>query len=282
MNTALMVALEELGLNGEPFTENTPTPPQGANYLLLENGGKLLLENGDSTLQESSGVSQFSFGNGLKFDGVDDYVSVNSQTETGQTKLSINIWLKDLDQYNGARIGLRENFSNIWLIVFDSNNEFVIAFRNSSSETYRPVFTAISGKSMITVVYDGGQIEGNRIRFYIDGSLKGTSNSAAASLPNFTNNIELGGNSDIPVFGEAIMNEIAIHNNYLLSDSEIEALYNNGGGADYSETVEQPSHYFKGDIEDGDLVWVDNGTKGVDGVLNNFSSPPVYAVDFNS
>lgn len=220
--------------------------------------------------------SSFDFGNALILDTTDDFVNINNDWAGGSNQASINFWVKpDINTGANFRISKSVNANNRLVIDGRTGDQIFVFLNNGVNYGTSLPYVIDGSKLMVTVVFDGSRIQSQRGLVYINSVFLGYVEGSSTLLSGGQFNI---GMLDMgqQYFGGGTYTHLAFHNNKKLSQAEITNLYNNGDGADYIETVSQPEHYFTGDIQNGETAWVDHGSASVNGVLNNFSSPPPY------
>lgn len=234
---------------------------------------------------------EFSFGNALSFDGVNDYVSFNEgEIGDGRSTMTVSFWINLPSSSSAFYLGARSDndVTNSWIIAKSPNTAlgWVIQFRSNSTsyETYDSTkFNTYGEWVHIVCVYDGSEVFQTRIKMYFNGVYTGYNYIApepAESLPNgFGSNFNIGYNNYTGIATtECQLNELAIWYGKL-TDEEIVGLYNEGNG-DFA-TNYQPENlkrYYRFNGSGSDTVLIDEGLDGVDGTLNGFTSPPDYWV----
>ena len=198
------------------------------------------------------GAPPFSFGNALEFDGANDYV-------TGYT--------------------LNSNISTIsfWFYATANSNRRILSSINSTSETLR-----LNGTSLIsftTTIFSGVNL--NQWNHFIYCSNNGAltkaflnSNKTTHSTTFGASQIGLGAKTALS-FGnnfEGKIDEFAIKENYILSDSEAAQLWNNGNGNNFNNIVGSSDIYWQFNQTSPDSTANDSSGNGNVGTLNNFDT----------
>lgn len=232
-------------------------------------------------------VASFSFDNALVTDGVDDFVQVDTNVFQEAQKLTIVSWFELRDSNDIFQIELQSpdlserfavNISEGLVVIFNRTSE-------NAGNRYRDGNAPISvGKQQSVVVFDGTESEvEDMVKLYVNSiqihfpELPAATPTAISSI---INKILIGTNT-VGHF-PCKYNRQTFDVGYAATQQDAIDLYANGNGANYeSVTGRKPIHEYKGDIQDGDTVWVDHGSEGVNGVLNNFSTPPPYVESFN-
>jgi len=171
------------------------------------------------------------WGNGLEFDGVDDYVNVSASTQLNLSKWAITAWVYGANFATGSNTMLAKdntgsgNTNQYWLRVDDWGEDFRFnaAFgTGSGSEKVTSSFVPQESQ-WYHIVYS---FNGTNNLLYINGTLD---NSTVTSSSPYTNSdpltIGMWGNSWQPFNGS--IDEVAIYNRSL-SAAEVAALYNAG------------------------------------------------------
>ena len=236
----------------------------------------------------------FSFGNMLKFDGVNDFVSFPAGSDIGSNtnKMTVSFWA-NIRSDGFFWLASRADPNNLWLMLRSPNNAngILVAIRGNgegagSYQTYNSsVFNGYNKWTHFTMVYDGNaNFATQRIKMYFDGVLIGY-NYITPSPTSFTgttagSNFNIGLNTQSGVTSEMEMNELAIWYD-VLTDEEIAYLYNEGNG-NFASDVKPESlrryYRFNGSGDDSSLI--DEGTDGVNGTLEGFVGDPDYWVAY--
>ena len=234
----------------------------------------------------------FSFGNMLKFDGVNDFISFPAESDIGSNtnKMTVSFWA-NIRSDGFFWLGSRVDATNSWIILKSATNSngllCIVKSSNGGQGSYQTynssVFNSYNQWVHFTFVYDGNaDLDTQRIKMYFDSVYTGynyISPSAATSTDSTTgSNFSISKNTQTGAVAEMEMNELAIWYD-VLTDEEITYLYNEGNG-NFASDVKPESlrryYRFNGSGDDSSLI--DEGTDGVDGVLEGFVRPPDYWV----
>lgn len=237
----------------------------------------------------AGGAEAFSFGNALKFDGVDDRVSIpNINVTDANGCFTINIWTK----FNAP---LTTTTETILAFNFNSNVDNANNYRLScyaSIVALEPRFGwFFDGYAPNTVAQNYLSLGVNEQEFYMLTLRKTTTHiefifnadfatmlSAARATNKNLNAVGgnvLGTTDNGSSAGEIWCNEMSIYNK-ALTNQQIQDLYNNGNGAD-ARSIDTPTIYYKFNEADGATTLIDE-QGSYNGTLNNFSTPPPYFV----
>jgi len=188
-------------------------------------------------------------GQALKFDGVNDYVAVDSVFTTNQTELTMSAWVnfKSFNQppgvimnspiisgwdtwSGGSQKGYQVRISHntfdytMWNInINDGVNYNTTLYDNISDAS----FTAKYANKWIHAVatFKGGQY----VKLYLDGELKITNTSSIPSemVPEVRSTDWIGRTNINGGYSSAVIDDVRVYNR-ALSASEVKALYNMG------------------------------------------------------
>ena len=185
-----------------------------------------------SDLQFESPYSNFS----LNFDGATNYIFANTSVLSGLSTASISMWL-NVDSISATRgiLSLSDGAVNDEITLSTFNSRLYVRIRNASTNfKYSSDWASQSANTWIhlCLVYDGNEVEANRIKVYLNNSLinfgSGTG-STPVTLPTFTQ-LTIGNDIDGSNF-EGKIDELSIFNK-ALNQAEISQIYNNGYAAD--------------------------------------------------
>lgn len=204
----------------------------------------------------SAGSQPFSFGNALKFDGVNDYVALsgnaNGSTVSFWFKLNSGVANYDLmSQYNSS--------ITRWL-VFSTNT---ISIQGK---------THVFGSGIID--YSGGW---NHLFVYSDENrtlqyamCNGVLSNAPQTFRPITIN-QFGVNYLRISYSNITLDEMIFSGN-IYTESDGLALYNNGEGAASDTIITRASNYFKFNETSGATTVSNEVVRGVEGTLNKFNT----------
>ncbi len=201
------------------------------------------------------------FGNCLDFDGVDDFVSIPSNSALDNPQFTVEFWVK-LDnpgEWEGL-IDKGRNSDSDWFFL--TGNEGV---------TEGVIFGVGDGTSIEDVQYSwnntdwhhvAGTYDGSVLKLYVDGELKSTN---TASMSNTTNNITFGARRDQSWFSSGKLDEIRIWNT---ARTESEISLNRFNELYGNETNLEA--YWKLDSSSGGTAF--DAANGHDGILLNMTN----------
>ena len=237
----------------------------------------------------------FSFGNALKFDGVNDAV-IFSDGEVGNNRstMTVSFWVNleaDVDGFFMGSRSVAAGNQNGWVIAKSNNPAlgWVVQFRapgdgTGSYQTYNQTkFDIYDEWAHVVCLYDGSQTNTLRIKMYFNGIYVGYNYIAPAPPSQLSsiagNAFSIGDNalqSNRPTKCE--LNELAVWYD-ALNDDQILYLYNNGLGNFASDVnPETLKRYYRFNGSGSDTTLIDEGLDGVDGTLDGFTRPPEYWV----
>ena len=175
----------------------------------------------------------------ISFDGVDEYLTGSTITEFSNVNaFSISMWITQ--PVTGA-------IDIIFNQLVDTTNKVIAIYRgaasthgvnyiqfeinNGTSSTYEYTAQNIipSGWNHLAFVYDGSQLNANRLKIYLDGTLLSTTTigTIPTTTPTFTSeSIEIGGQAT----GNSInakMDELRVYD-YALTSGNVTSIYNSG------------------------------------------------------
>lgn len=235
----------------------------------------------------------FSFGNALKFDGVNDYVGFPDEPLfEGRTTLTMSLWAK-IPTSGDFQIGSRPSATDVFILsrTAANTNGLVIVNRASGSgagsyQTYNSTkFDLYDEWAHLVVVFEGSNPFQTRLKLYVNGVYTGynyIAPQASTVMGDIDGSFEIGAVTALGVYTEGEINEVGIWHG-VLTDEEIVGLYNDGFGdfaTNYQPEILKRYYRFNGSGEDSTLI--DEGLDGVDGTLNGFTRPPEYWVEGQS
>ena len=121
--------------------------------------------------------SPFTNEKSLLFDGVDEYLSCGVVSElVSATSFSISFWVKFNSSTNGFCFGHYSSGDNgVYLRSDVSTNLWRMVVGNGGASYHDYSYTINTGQWYhVVMTYDGGQSGSNKMKFYIDGSVKTT------------------------------------------------------------------------------------------------------------
>ena len=185
--------------------------------------------NGNTGTWSGTGASHYStgkYGNGGGFNGSDDYVTYN--TITPGTSFSVGAWVYPTENGTTSHrtiIGFvsGSNDNNISIEMRQGNYRFAIGNVNDAGRKVEYPVT------VNTWTYLLGTYDGSKLRFYINGSLIGTT-SVTGTLPDAPQiNGKFGSTNGTMYFYQGKLDETRIYNR-ALSPAEVKDLYNYAPG----------------------------------------------------
>lgn len=225
------------------------------------------------------GELPFAFGNALRKDGVNDYVSHDSTPAVidYSNPFTISMWYRPIDNTTNQRFFVIKNTTSNGIVSGLSTGDYAnLYFINNASPNARHKVTFSFSTNVwyhIVYTYNGsGLATRANYKIYING-VSQTLNSCNVFSVGPGTGIELGRQFNGGAQGEADIDEFALWNNAELSASQVSDLYN-GGSGEYANTVESSGLYcyWRLNGTSGDSIAVDATTNGNDGTLNNFNT----------
>lgn len=213
-------------------------------------------------------VAPFDFGNALKFDGVNDYVTI--PTISGYSNLTLNFWIKIqtgsgygyiFSDSNGRGIAVREDASGAGFSAGE-------LYFYTGVLVHTTCIIPFNEWTMISIVFDGATW-----KIYKNAILQYTVTATA-----FFNINRIGRwNTTTANHFAGTLDELVI---YLsdLSPLDIENIYNSGNYTNPTSIVASPLSYYEFNESGAETTLTDSSGNGNDGTLNNFTTPPDYWV----
>ena len=190
----------------------------------------------------------------LSFDGVDDFVSLNSSIDLGINS-TISLWVNFDAAYNGILLG-EDSYSSDYFLYPYSTGFFVrIA---SVFKLYTNVHTYLTAGSWhhLAVVRSGDSVE-----IYVDGISRETQTGFGAAISTKFDTIAAKADGTLPLEGK--IDELAVWDNNTVSISDI---YNSGTPTDLADL--SPVAWYR--FEEGmGTTAIDSGSGGNNGTLIN-------------
>ena len=167
--------------------------------------------------------SPFSNTYSLEFDGIDDYVSLNSSIDLGINS-TISLWVNFDAAYNGILLGEDSYSSDYFLYPFSTGFYVRIA---SVFKLYTNVHTYLTAGSWhhLAVVRSGDSVE-----IFVDGFSRETQTGFGAAISTKFDTIAAKPNGTLPLEGK--IDELAVWDNNTVSISDI---YNGGNPTDLAD-----------------------------------------------
>lgn len=201
--------------------------------------------------------SGFAFNNALDFDGVNDYVLLNSAVSLGST-FTVSHWFYKTD-------------TSVDIFLYHSVNQYT-AFINSTVLRYKDSIQAeftvptMSISTWYNVVWSASS---GTLKCYLNGveSTSGgksiTGNLIIGRIAYYTSANFFGGKFD----------DLGMKIGYAASQADVTNLYNGGAGADFNSIIGSSDLYYHFDESDPATTLVDSSGNGNNGTLNNFTVP---------
>jgi len=238
--------------------------------------GQYRIENTSPTKPE------FTFGNALKFDGVNDYVDFNETYLTGKSQFTINLWFYRENSASASRqyIFWHGSFNNYGVAIgvnFDTSNKLGCRARNSGTEV-QLISTSdipINSWQFVSFVFDSVN---DQHYLFLNGVQEASSTVNAGTVLARTASglgADMSNSSSLNFIFQGRTDELSIVDTPLTLTNH-QTLYNNGNG--YLATdLFTPDRYYQFNEDDGETTLID--TMGnQNGTLNNFSTPPAYFI----
>lgn len=228
------------------------------------------------TYQSGGGTPPFSFGNALKFDGVNDYVSFPSLSITGA--FTFNFWFKADFTAKSSPMIFCNNASARYFRFVQNYNATDSAFYVKVGATLRQFnFTPklIDNQPyMLTLIRDGS----NNLKCFLNGVESNLTGVVDSSNTTFH---LLGAYYTLASFGfyNGDINEVGYLQGTTATAQNISDLYNGGDGANFETIMGGSTVYWRCNEEDGATTLLDENST-YNGTLNNFSTPPAYFIPF--
>ncbi len=258
-------------------------------YDMSGNGNNGTLTNMSDAAYNGWTDSKTGLGTALKFDGVDDYVSIpDSNTWQFTGDFSITTWVKYnsvcVEWWTCSFVAQDEGGGNKnkWIFSYDnaSGQHNTVFHINSTAAGSGPVLRGNTWTALTGIWYFVGVTRiGNNYTFYrngiADGSATNTYTIPNANTPLLLGEGEINGAGDYPFNGSE--DEVHIYNR-ALSASEIQRLYNltkpkivTSGTGSLSQGL---VGYWNFDVGKGGTTAYDNSGQGNNGILINMSDSP--------
>ncbi|MBI4089029.1 LamG domain-containing protein, partial [Candidatus Kaiserbacteria bacterium] len=179
-------------------------------------------------------------GQGLRFDGTDDYVNAGTSNFAGDGAVSESMWVKFFQSESGSSYHIMTDLNRTTDLVFyfdDTSGTELIKFGHRNSGGNHGVQWDVSSAyasqwknkwKHFVVVYDGGATDSaTSYSFYVDGVLYTT--GKASSLIGGSTSSNIIGYDSVPVGGylNGLVDEVRIYNRALTA-AEVKLLYNSG------------------------------------------------------
>jgi len=208
--------------------EDVSTPPScdGAQLILYfdEGTGSIVKDasgNGNDGTIYGARWTNGSFGYGLEFDGVDDYVKVlNSETLNPKSQVSVAFWIKTSSLARDRALLTKGSSDHTLAYWFYENSPTGIQFwMHNTKGPIIPTSSVADGNWHHIV----GVFDGDYLHIYLDGKEVGTPVSATMYISDDDLGINAFGNGKYPA-GKKVLDDIRIYS-VALNDTEISKLY---------------------------------------------------------
>lgn len=228
--------------NGKCLAYTCAQPPNNlVSWFAGEQNALDAKSNNHGTLQNGATFATGKVGQGIKFDGVNDYVEIPDNANLKPATLTLETWVKFDSLSSTVTGGAPANYQNIifkknsrtagtgfeggYSLVKNPDNRIGIGFNSASGGTdFASSTTVVQAGVWYHIV---GTHDGTNIKLYINGQLEGT---GAATFP-----IDYGttplylGNAQVPFSGyfNGVLDETSIYNRALTA-TEVSSIYNAG------------------------------------------------------
>ena len=238
------------------------------------------------TLTNGPASTEGKLGQGLSFDGTDDYVSVADAAAFTESALTVSFWKKNTNVASNSKYVTKSATNQrSWSVESSDagrNIRFIVSNSSSSESEYgdTPTGSMTAGEwYFVTCVFDGsGLTNAERVQIYINGVAQSVAftGTIPASLVNNTQAVTLGGKASAAGFLGSL-DEARIYNR-ALTVAEIKGLYDVGQSDWVNSSASQPqgtgrldsglAGYWKLDDGSGTSA-TDSSTNGNTGTLTN-------------
>ncbi len=173
-------------------------------------------------------------GQSVFFDGVDDTISVPDNIVLDNTsQLTISMWVKPalLDGQPRGIISKRTGPSTeySYSMFFHTNSKLYVDIADSTERFSSNTVFKDNRWYHIVLVYDGTLASAQRAKLFVDGVLDVTSTESSSSITDTSSNLVLGFLTAGSAYFKGGIDDTRIYNR-ALSTSEVNRLYNSGGG----------------------------------------------------
>jgi len=204
----------------------------------------------------SAQISDFSFGNALSFDGVNDYVSIGSPVSMS-AEATVNMWVKFSD-LNTRLISDTSNTAVIWT----PSSTSVRIYCGGNFQDFVVPAMSLGAWYMLTVTRDAA----NGWRVYLNG----TESTSGLKVRSGTFNVNRLGNLG-SVYSDIVLDEVSILDGTTASNIQIASLYNSGNGANANSVLGSTSLYYRLNGSGTAITATDSSGNSNTGTLNNFT-----------
>ncbi len=211
----------------------------------------------NGTLNGGASWTSGKSGNAILFDGVDDSVSIAGSSGLNLGKITVTAWINASSWQNEhwkGSIVTKDNWSPStgWVLRCGDNGKlsFVISVNNTWNEAVSDPIMQLNQWVHVAGTYDG-----DKIRIYINGELKGEFDAADGEIDDSSIEIVIGRSAKDPsrIF-EGVIDEVGIFER-ALSGEEILSLYQNGKYGDgIPNACDNCPYVYNEDQGDGDYI----------------------------
>lgn len=232
--------------------------------------------------------SGFAFGNALKFDGSNDYVSFDDTSVycDKDSAWSIGLWAK-LDSWGSDSyktiLKLNTGITNSpYRILFSSDSSYAdLSFGAPSSNigNYKVNLDSGGGITLstwyfIVITYNGaGATISSNWKVYVNGVSDSFSTASGFGLPTAAPNSEIGRYNNNQ-FWDGVIDEFAFWDSELTA-SNVSNLWNSGNG-NFANVDVTPRTWWRLNESGTDTTATDSSGNGNDGTLNNFPASGMW------
>ena len=200
--------------------------------------------------------SDFSFGNALSFDGVNDYVSIGTPVSMS-SEATVNMWVKFSD-FNARPISDTSNTATIATLT----NTAIRVYCGGNLRDFVVPTMSLGTWYMITATRNAN----NGWRVYLNG----TESTSGLQLRPGTFDVNRLGNL-ANAYSDIVLDEVSILEGTTASDIQIASLYNSGNGANANTVLGSTSLYYRLNGSGTDITAIDDSGNSNTGTLNNFT-----------
>ncbi|MFW5705234.1 MAG: LamG domain-containing protein, partial [Nanoarchaeota archaeon] len=227
-NFRTMVPLEEyliLALPFENYLQQT-NDSSGFNHKVVL-GSDVSSNPSDPAFANSSGFRS----NGLYFDGVNDYVTVeDDDVFDNLEKFSLSFWFKP-DTLTGDPVGIvskRNNFNDnaAFSVFIWSGNQINVDIDTSNDRFSSNYVVKEDEWQNVVLVFDGTLDPSQRVKLYVDGELDGVYSESSDMIPKYNSQFTIGTMDEgYPDYFNGHIDEVQMYD-LALNEDEVEDIYN--------------------------------------------------------
>ena len=236
----------------------------------------------ETNLTGAGGVPPFSNTKSIELDGIDDFVSMGTDSSLSFGRLdtySFSAWVKidstglthTIFSNQKADSLPSTNFRGYFFAV-NTSNKIIVILRSTLSDRF--IFTSTTSITTstwnhIVFTYDGSATQSGG-QIYINGSIDTI--TRVGSLIGGTNSLDgfyLGSRYNYDNFFDGNIDEVSVYNSQL-SASDVTSIYNGAEPNDISSL--SPLSWWRCGDDDTSPTLTDNGSGGNDGTMTNFTT----------